>query len=761
MSWLARLSLANRAVVGLVTVLVIGFGLFATTSLRQELFPSLDAPVATILTPYPGASPDVVEQQVTSPIEAAVDGVDGVEDTRSTSTGGSSVVTLDLAYGTDLSTVTASLQRAVQGVALPSGVTSNVVTGSTDDIPVLVLAVSSNLGADRVAAVLRDQVQPQLAGIDGVSGVTLSGVADPQVTISVDAAAAAARGVSLASLTSLLQSNGVRIPAGQLSPDSNPTTVEVGGPITSVDDLRNLYVTPGASASAGATAARPGAPAAPSAPAAGAPVRLGDIATVDQAPAPATGYTRTNGEDSIGLSVTKAPDANTVDVSAAVRDAVPSIIDALGGPAQNAQVTTVFDQAPFISSSIEDLTTEGLLGLLFAILVILGFLLSVRATLVTAVSIPLSVLVAMIVLDLTGETLNILTLGALTIAIGRVVDDSIVVIENITRHVARGGPRRPAIVTAVKEVAGAITASTITTVAVFAPIGLVGGQVGELFRPFAVTVTAALLASLLVSLTVVPVLASAVLKVRPPAPGASPEADEDSPLTHPTRLQRGYLPVLRGALRRPVVAILVAILILAGTFALVPGLRTDFLGDAGGNTVSISQELPPGTGLPAADAAARQVEGVLRDTPGVATYQVTVGTPGGAQGLGRPGGGGGATRFSVTLTDDADSTAVTDDLRARLDALGGPDSVGNLTVQGGQGGFGSDQLQVTVRAEDPAVLEAAAGQVEQAVAAIPGAADVRNNLAAAQPSIRVTVDRQKAAVAGLTEAAVGQLVAAS
>ncbi|ODU00206.1 MAG: hypothetical protein ABS81_24365 [Pseudonocardia sp. SCN 72-86] len=590
MSWLARLSLANRAVVGLVTVLVIGFGLFATTSLRQELFPSLDAPVATILTPYPGASPDVVEQQVTSPIEAAVDGVDGVDDSRSTSTGGSSVVTLDLAYGTDLSTLTASLQRAVQGVGLPSGVTPTVVTGSTDDIPVLVLAVSSNLGADRVAGVLRDQVRPQLAGIDGVSGVTLSGVADPQVTITVDAAAAAARGVSIANLTSLLQSNGVRIPAGQLSPDSNPTTVEVGGPITSVDDLRNLYVSPGASAAAGgATGARPGAPAAPAQPAAGAPVRLGDIATVDQAPAPATGYTRTNGEASIGLSVTKAPDANTVDVSAAVRDAIPSIIDALGGPAQNAQVTAVFDQAPFISSSIEDLTTEGLLGLLFAILVILGFLLSVRATLVTAVSIPLSVLVAMIVLDLTGETLNILTLGALTIAIGRVVDDSIVVIENITRHVARGGPRRPAIVTAVKEVAGAITASTITTVAVFAPIGLVGGQVGELFRPFAVTVTAALLASLLVSLTLVPVLASAVLKVRPPAPGSSPEPEEDSPLTNPTRLQRGYLPVLRGALRRPVVSILVAILILAGTVALVPGLRTDFLGDAGGNTVSISQ----------------------------------------------------------------------------------------------------------------------------------------------------------------------------
>ena len=763
MSWLARLSLANRAVVGLVTVLVIGFGLFSTTSLRQELFPSLDAPVATIVTPYPGASPEVVEQQVTGPIEAAVDGVDGVADSRSTSTGGSSVVTLDLDYGTDLSTVTGALQRAVAGVSLPTGVTPTVVTGSTDDIPVVVLAVSSNLGADQVASVLRDQVRPQLAGLDGVSQVSLSGVADPQVTIAVDPAAAAARGVSLASLTSLLQANGVRIPAGQLSPDTNPTTVEVGGPITSVEELANLYVSPGAAASTGATG-RPGAsPTAPTAPtAAAAPVRLGDIATVAEAPAPATGYTRTNGQPSIGLSVTKAPDANTVDVAQQVRDAIPSMITALGGAAQDAQVTVVFDQSPFITQSIDDLTTEGLLGLLFAVLVILGFLLSVRATLVTAVSIPLSVLVAMIVLDLSGETLNILTLGALTIAIGRVVDDSIVVIENITRHVARGGPRRPAIVAAVREVAGAITASTITTVAVFAPIGLVGGQVGELFRPFAVTVTAALLASLVVSLTVVPVLASAVLKVREPVEGDAPAVKGDDPLTAPTRLQRGYLPVLRGALRRPVVAIVVAVLILAGTFALVPGLRTNFLGDAGGNTISVTQELAPGTGLPQADAAAKQVEAVLRDTPGVATYQVTVGTPGGAQGLGRPGAGGsGTTRFSVTLADDADATAVADDLRGRLDSLGGPDRVGNLTVQNGQGGFGSDQLQVTVRAEDPAVLAQAADQVQQAVAAIPGAADVRNNLAAAQPSIRVTVDRQKAAAVGLTEAQVGQVVAAA
>ncbi|SDH14232.1 efflux RND transporter permease subunit [Pseudonocardia oroxyli] len=746
MTWLARLSLRNRALVGLVTVLLVAFGVLSTTSLRQELFPSLDSPVATVVTPYPGASPDVVEQQVTTPVEQAVGSLAGVTGTSSTSTTGSSVVTLQLEYGTDLDALTAQVQRAVQGVSLPADVTPQVVTGGIDSIPVVQLAVSSNLGADRIAEILRSDVQPLLQGLDGVSSATLSGLADEQIVIDVDPAAAAARGVSVASISSVLQANGVRVPAGQLTPDTNPLTVEVGTPITSVEQVADLYVGGSAAAptGAGAAGAAGGAPvAAPTVPTAPtAPVRLGDIATVTSQPAPATGYTRSNGEPSIGIGVVKTLDANTVAVSGEVRDTLAQIADALGGSAQNAQVTVVFDQAPFIEQSVHDLTVEGLLGLAFAVIVILLFLLSVRATLVTAVSIPLSVLIAMIVLDLGGYTLNILTLGALTVAVGRVVDDSIVVIENITRHVGTGRPTPGVVVGAVREVAGAITASTITTVAVFAPIGLVGGQVGQLFRPFAVTVTAALLASLLVSLTVVPVLASVVLR-------GSRRPEKES-----TALQRAYVPVVRGAVRRPVVSLLVAVLILAGTLALVPRLTTNFLGDAGGDTVSVSQEMPPGTALPQADAAARTVEDVVRSTPGVQSYQVTVGGSGGGFGPVRST----ATRFSITLADGSDATAVQEDLRNRFTGLTG---VGELTVGAGQGGLGSNDLQVAVRAQDPQVLAAAAAQVEQAVAGIDGVSDVRNDLAAAQPIVDVQVDREAAARAGLTEAQVGQTVAAA
>ncbi len=253
-------------------------------------------------------------------------------------------------------------------------------------------------------------------------------------------------------------------------------------------------------------------------------------------------------------------------VSQAVRDALPELEAAIG---DGTKFTVVFDQAPFIEQSINSLATEGLLGLVFAVIVILVFLLSVRSTLVTAISIPVSVLITFIGMWVSGYTLNIITLGALTIAIGRVVDDSIVVIENIKRHIGLGEPKLDAIKSAVREVAGAVTASTLTTVAVFLPLALVGDITGELFRPFALTVTIALAASLFVALTIVPVLAYWFLgNVKPRKHGATnvTEADE---LDNPTRLQRGYLPIIQATLRHPVLTIVGAVLVLALTVPVI------------------------------------------------------------------------------------------------------------------------------------------------------------------------------------------------
>ena len=268
--------------------------------------------------------------------------------------------------------------------------------------------------------------------------------------------------------------------------------------------------------------------------------------------------------------------ADAVEVSHTVRDLLPELQTKLG---QNASVLVVFDQAPLIEQSIHDLTVEGGLGLAFAVLIILVFLLSVRSTIITAISIPLSLLIAMIGLQVADYSLNIFTLAAMTVAVGRVVDDSIVVIENIKRRDTGPGPLTAGeIVESVREVAGAVTASTLTTVAVFLPVAIVSGVTGELFRPFSVTVGIALAGSLLVSMTIVPVLAywflrSARRSAQPTGPGGAP-LDED----RVTTLQRGYLPVLRLALRRPLITALIAVLVFAGTMASATLLKTDFLG---------------------------------------------------------------------------------------------------------------------------------------------------------------------------------------
>ena len=250
---------------------------------------------------------------------------------------------------------------------------------------------------------------------------------------------------------------------------------------------------------------------------------------------PITGISRVNGEPALTIAVTKTPAGNTVAVSKDVRALVPDLQKALG---HNTQLTVVFDQAPFIQQSIDSLATEGLLGLFFAVIVILIFLMSIRSTLVTAISIPVSVFITFIGMQAANYTLNIITLGALTIAIGRVVDDSIVVIENIKRHLTLGDTKVRAITAAVREVATAVTASTITTVAVFLPLALVSDITGELFRPFALTVTIALGASLFVALTIVPVLAYWFLGKQ-----KQPAADHEVPRL--PRLPSGRPPLLR------------------------------------------------------------------------------------------------------------------------------------------------------------------------------------------------------------------------
>ncbi|MEW2615651.1 efflux RND transporter permease subunit [Streptomyces sp. NPDC047880] len=733
MSWLSRFSLAQRALIGLMSIIALVFGAIAIPQLKQQLLPTIELPMVSVLAPYQGASPDVVEKQVVEPIEDTLEAVDGISGVTSTASEGNAVIMASFDYGNDTKQLVADVQQAVNRarVQLPDDVDPQVVAGSTDDIPTVVLAVTSGRDQQALADQLDKTVVPDLKSIDGVGQVTVDGVRDVQVTVTPDDAKLAKAGLTAQSLGEALKAGGATVPAGSFDEGGANRTVQVGGGLTSVEQIRDLMVK-GESGK-------------------GKPARLGDVATVKQQEATADSITRTDGKPSLSVAVTMDRDGSAVAISDAVQDKLPDLRKDLGS---GATLTVVSDQGPAVSKSIEGLTTEGALGLLFAVLVILVFLASLRSTLVTAVSIPLSVVLALIVLWTRDLSLNVLTLGALTIAIGRVVDDSIVVLENIKRHLGYGEERHSAILNAVREVAGAVTSSTLTTVAVFLPIGLVGGMVGELFGSFSLTVTAALLASLLVSLTVVPVLSYWFL--RPPK-GTPEDAAEARRIAEEkearSRLQRIYVPVLRFATRRRLTSVALAIVVLVGTFGMAPLLKTNFFDQGEQEVLTVKQELKPGTSLAATNAQAKKVEQLLAGIEGVKDYQVTVGSSGFMAAFG----GGTDTNqasYQVMLDDSASYEDVQDSIEKGLAGLKG---IGTTTVAAGDG-FGSQDLSVVVKAADAGVLRTASEEVRKTVASLDDVTDVSSDLATSVPRISVKANG-KAAAAGFDDQTLGAVVA--
>lgn len=843
------MSLRNRALIALVTLSVLLFGGLSMTSLKQELIPSVSLPIVSVVTTYPGASPEIVDEDVSRLVETSLQGLQGLSSTQVTSSANLSSVTVEFEYGTDTVYAEQRIQQALNRIEsqLPEGTETTVLSGSIDDFPVIQIAATGGTNAEELAASLESSTVPGLTELDGVREAAVSGAPVSRIEITPDQAALAGAGASIQNIRDTLDAAGTLIPIGQITEGDDALTVQAGTLLDNVDAIAALPLS-------GATPPT---------------TTLGDVATLQLGPEPATSISRVNGEDALTVSVTKLANANTVEVSQAVRDALPALQASIGG---GATLQIVFDQAPFIQQSIDTLVVEGLLGLVFAVIVIFVFLLSFRATLVTAISIPTSLLVTFIGLQAAEYSLNILTLGALTIAIGRVVDDSIVVIENIKRHMSmhpgaslRGSERVRVITEAVREVATAVTSATIATVAVYLPIAFVGDISGELFRPFALTSVIALLASLLVSLTIVPVLAYWMLGGRHlkrkarvgtaetwagngdgPAPAEPVQergpsqvlANDAAPTTsdlavrepststgstevavepvrarprreraqrdvgrfaplglrsddeelHPRRalrrqaeqeaavsggagngpdselagageesswLQRGYEPVLGWTLRRPFITLGAALLILILTGALAPLMKTNFLGNTGSNSFTVTQSLEPNLTLAASGEAASQVEDIIRAKEGVETVQLTIGG-GGAASL-FTGGGASRATFSVTTSTDADSDAIQAELREELDAL--PEETGEISVGGGGSAGFSSAISVDLTAPDAETLREASDQVVAVLAGVEQLGEVTSDLDETRPFVQMDIDQATAAQYGLSQTAIGAIVA--
>src|SRR5215207_1537474 len=743
---LTRLSLANRMIVGLATLAIIVFGVLATVNLKQELLPSIQVPTAFVTASYSGVSPQIVADEVSTPLERAFSGVSGVTKVQSTSTNGLATITVEWDYDLDPDKAVADIQNAVDGIAptLPDQVETEVITGSTDDIPVLLLAVASDAPLEEAGRQVENVAVPELSAIDGVRSVTVTGQETTQLLVTLRPADLRKHDVTAQAVTQTVQGQATITPAGSSFDKDLELAVEVGSSTDTVKQFQALQVlTPDR------------------------PVALSAVADVTVDSIESTSVARSDGRPALSLAILKDTDADAVEISHSVRANIPGIEQKLGN---NTTITTIFDQAPLIEQSIEDLAVEGLLGLAFAVLVILGFLFSVRATLVTAISIPLSLLIAMIGLQLGEYSLNIFTLAALTVAVGRVVDDSIVVVENIKRRAA--GHRTLTtgdVLASVKEVAGAVTASTLTTVTVFAPVAIVSGVVGELFRPFAITVAVALGASLLVSMTIVPVLAYWFLRggahrkeqIAPRSAGEEAATTEEAEThtaeeTKVTRLQKGYLPILQFGLRHPLITLGMALVVFVATLGSATLLKTDFLGSVTDQTtLAIQQKLPPGTRLSTTSAAAEQVENLLRADPQVKNYLTTIGgslVPGAPRNTN-------TAEFTVLLVEGARADAVRPQLQQQMVELGA--AAGEITVTTTNNESTTNDLTVTVSSENTRNQQTGAQQIEQELGTIPGLTDIRSNLEEQRKLLRVNVDKKEAASLGFTQGEVGQAVSSA
>ncbi|OFT43372.1 hypothetical protein HMPREF3160_03035 [Arthrobacter sp. HMSC06H05] len=757
MHHLAKVSLRNRALIILITLFVSTFGVVSMNQLKQQLMPSVEFPMISVAAQHPGASPQVMDEQVAQPLERSLQAVEGLESTKSTSRTGLTTIQLSLDYGTNMDRARNQVERAISNASdmLPEGVSPTSFAGSFSDFPVVYYAVSGDGSLSAVADRVSANVIPEIERLDGVRQAQLTGADSQYVKVTPDKKKMKDAGLSEQDLQKAISEVGSSVPLGSIEKGTLSLPAETNGAPADLDAWRKLPIA--------AAAPRGSAPQAPQDRNPKVSL-LGDVATVELADEASSSITRTNGELSLALSITKTPEADTVRIVEKIKETLPGLLkDA------DAEGVVIFDQAEPITDAVSDLTKEGLLGLVFAILVILIFLLSFRATLVTAISIPLSLLATFIGLFGFGYSLNMLTLGALTISIGRVVDDAIVVIENIRRHLAndaldarteRDGTvvsRRESIIHAVREVAGAITASTLTTVAVFAPIAFVSGLAGELFRPFALTVSIALLASLVVSLTIVPVLAYWFIsgeKTSRNRKSRNTDAAERLPA-----LQRAYRPVLRSTQKHPVITLVASVVLLAGSIALTPFIKTNMFGDMGETSFDAELALPAGSSLDTTEKQARMVSEKIEGVDGVRDVQYTVGSGTDQLSVMMGGQGSDTAQFIVVVEDSSKVNEARSEVEKQIGELEGLDKDAEFEVSapGTGGGFNQD-ITIEVQGNTPETLAEATKKVTDTMRDIPEVTAIKNDLTTTQPTVRVDVDRKKAAEKGLSAQQVGALL---
>ena len=744
MSFLTGIALQRRSVTILAILLIMAAGVYTYRNLERELFPQIQFPNITIVTAYPAANPDTVVSDVTDPIEDAIAGMTGLQEIHSTSSENASMVLATFDFGRDMEDVERDIVSNLGGIRFPNGVSDPVVSRiATDVFPVMQLSILGDRDIPSLQRVVDDLIVPVIEGVDGVFEATVIGEVDEQVTIKADAGKLEDLGLSLSEVAAALADNNISLPAGSIDDGDTSYPVRTSHQMGSLQEFRDLVVAFEKDGS-GIINSRP--------------VRLADVARVEISTEKATLISRTNQNPSLGIVVVKEPDANTVDVT----DQVLNSLKQTKGIPPDVEIITLTNDGPEVQSQLDTLLEEGLLGFLFAITVVFIFLanlrsglvrgvtLALRPTLIIGISIPLSILTGVLIMGFTDLSLNFMTLSGLAIAVGRVVDDSIVVLENMYRHMQAGEDRIQAAVDGTREVGAAIVSSTLTTVVVFMPLAFIQGLVGSFFSPFAMSVSFALLASTLVALTAVPALGVVLLRhgdFSDPGDTTPGGPDQAEPLG---LSQRIYSSALVWTLGHKFLTILAALVITGSSLALTLIIPVTLFPSGTPEFITIDIELRTGTSVSNTFEQVLRVEEVLeqfREQGIVEAYQATLGA--GTQDFTGGGASGGfhLAGVIVTLTDEVPES-ITEDIRELLPG----DDEATITVAEISGGPPSDQMEITVTGSNFSSISNAAKQVQSAVETMDGVINVSSDVISAREEVSIKVDPQMAAEFGLNAA---------
>ncbi|WP_176545031.1 efflux RND transporter permease subunit [Bacillus sp. AFS041924] len=608
---LTKLSLKNTISVIILSVLVLIGGIYSAQKIQIETFPDVSFPAVAVQVVYPGASSEDIETEVTKPIESGLMKLENYDQLTSTSSENMASIFLIYPFGTDMDKIEKDVDNVINKTKLPEKAEATVQRIAMDSAPIYMVAIANNGQVKDLQQSIEKDLLPQIKKINGVSDASLQGTKEEEIQIVVDNKKAEEKGISLDTIKTAIQGLDYAVPLGSVENNGKTVSVRMKGTLNSVDQIKKTVLssaaaqmgsmTQGAQLGSGAGQAQTVAPK---------NVTVADVADVkvvsvqDQ-------ISRYNGKESYILSVSQTQDSNTADVATAVKKEIKSF-----KKDNNVETHVIMDNGKEIEKSVSSLINEGLLGALFTVVVILLFLRNIRATLISILSLPISIFATISVLHSLGYTLNIMTLGGLVVAIGRIVDDSIVVIENIYRwkqQKANQYNKKEMALYATKEVIGAIASSTFATVVVFLPLAFVSGIIGEFFRPFAISVVVSILTSLIVAIILIPTLGAKFL---------SKPLKEHS---NDTRFMRNYEKLLRSALKRKWIVILSSIVLLAGSLSMIPLLGFSFLPGSINKTLQVTATLPSNSTVEQSNLVAKELEKYFAASEEIDSVQATVG----------------------------------------------------------------------------------------------------------------------------------------